>query len=684
VNRWLDNMYITGSAKPTIQKGQSSVVPKLIRKQAEWRYSSLSEPFLSTEDVFNVAPTTAGDKKRAKQNEMVLNNQFNTQIKKVSFIDTYVREIVDTGTVIVKVGWETEEETVIEDIPIFEFTASDSPKVAEYYHTLAQLKASGDEEYMDYSTPGLDQSLDLYIETGQVSVATQVGVEQIEVIKETKNQPTLMVCNPDNIIIDPSCEGNISEASFVCEKFKTCLSDLRKDGRYTNLDKINVEGASPLANPDYVETVDNENFNFEDKPRKQFVVHIYWGDWDIDGEGKTKAIVAYWVNDILIRMEENPFPDQKPPFVEAIYRPVRNSHYGSPDGELLDDNQQIVGAVTRGMLDLLGKSANSQTGSRKDMLDTTNMRKFKRGEDYQFNAGVEPRQGFYTHVFPEIPQSATNMIMMQNAEAESLTGVKAFHSGITGQALGDVATSVRGVLDATSKRELSILRRIASGIIDIGRKIISMNAAFLSDEEVIRITSEQFITIRRDDLPGNFDLTLSISTAEEDNKKAEELAFMLQTMGHDSDPQLYKMILSDIARLRKMPAMAKKIEEYQPQPDPLAVAEQQLQIKLLEAQIAKEQALALKHQTEAEANMGRGQRDQTQAALNMAKGGTEEAKARHLTSMADKEDLNYLEQEAGVQQERNLEQLDAKHRSEIAKQDNKAELDVVTNMLNKE
>ena len=49
VNTWLDNLYITGSAVHTYRKNRSQVTPKLIRKQAEWRYASLSESFLSHE-----------------------------------------------------------------------------------------------------------------------------------------------------------------------------------------------------------------------------------------------------------------------------------------------------------------------------------------------------------------------------------------------------------------------------------------------------------------------------------------------------------------------------------------------------------------------------------------------------------------------------------------------------------
>src|SRR5210317_2096198 len=51
VSTWLDNLNVTGSAKVNTPDGRSKIVPKLIRKQAEWRYASLSEPFLSTDDV---------------------------------------------------------------------------------------------------------------------------------------------------------------------------------------------------------------------------------------------------------------------------------------------------------------------------------------------------------------------------------------------------------------------------------------------------------------------------------------------------------------------------------------------------------------------------------------------------------------------------------------------------------
>lgn len=669
IDTWLDNLNITGSAVIPKRTGRSSVIPKIIRKQAEWRYSSLSEPFLSTPDIFNVNPVTAGDRNRAEQNGLVLNNQFNTKLDKINFIDAYVRDAVDLGTVIVKVGWETEEEAVMEDVPIFDFMLITEPEAIQQlsmaYTQLLQLKQTNRDVYEENSDPGLDKVIQIFAESGRIHTYKQTGIETVTTMKETKNQPVIEVCEHKNIVMCPACSGDIRKAGFIGETFKGSVSSLKKDGKYTNLTHINKEGSSPLTDPDYEETPDNESFNYTDEPRKQFTVQQYWGTWDIHNNGSVVPIVAAWVGDQKIRMEENPFPDKQHPFIKAVYLPVRKSLYGEPDGELLVDNQKIIGATTRGMIDLLGRSANSQTGIQQGFLDATNQRKFKRGEDYVYNQVMDPRQAVYMHTYPEIPASAYNMIAMENTDAEGLTGVKAFTTGINSQSLGSTVGGGRDAMDAASKREFGILRRLALGIVQIGRKLISMNAEFLSEEEIIRITNNKFISVRRDDLAGHFDLDLNISTAEADNKKAEELAFMLQTNGPSADPGEVRMIRAEIARLRKMPTLAKMIEDYRPEPDPFVQAEQELKLHLLKAQVAKEETLAIKHAATAELDGVKGQREITQAMLNEAKQGTEYAKARNLSSDSDNKDLGYLEQSEGVNQARELEQINKKAENDL-------------------
>ena len=644
VQHWLDNLNITGAARIKKRTGRSSHVPKVIRKQAEWRYAALSEPFLSTEDLFNTAPVTFEDRKAAIQNGLVLNSQFNHKIKKIKFVDEFVRAAVDEGTVICRVGWHFAEEEITETVPVYEYKLTNSIATVQKFQQNHQLMTENAEEFE--KLPPADQELhEKGMEMGGAVERIRTGSEEVSHMVTLHNEPTVEVCDYKNLTIDPSCQGDLDKAQFVIYSYESSLSELKATGKFKNLDKINVEGSSTLLDPDITgNSKQDENFNFTDKARKRFGVKEYWGYRDVEGDGNLQAIVATWVGDIMIQMEENPFPDQKVPFVAAQYLPVRKEVYGEPDGELLEENQKIIGAVTRGMLDIMGRSANGQIATMKGALDVVNRRKYERGQDYEYNPGIDPKSAFHMHKYDEIPRSAEYILNDTNADAESLTGVKAFHGGISGQALGDTATGIRSALDATSKRELGILRRLAQGIKDIGRKIISMNAEFLDDEEVVRITNDKFVVVRRDDLQGRLDLTLTISTAEADNEKAKELAFMLQTMGNNMDPELSKMILSDIANLRKMPDMAKKIEDYTPQPDPMLVKKQELEIALLEAQVANENFKA--------------QENQADVALK-------QAKTRDLNSKTDLNDQSFLEKESGADKVFEMDKLNHKRGTDL-------------------
>ena len=641
VDNWISAL--NGEQTINNKKGRSKIVPKLIRKQAEWRYAALSEPFLSTDDLFNTSPMTFEDKESAIQNGLLLNYQINCKIDKTAFIDEYVRTAVDEGTVIVKVGWTYEDETIEVEVPDFEYQPS--PESAQMHEQLHQMMEADPQKYKQDIAPEIQEAHRLTMETGVPMMGVQIGSHMEEQIKVLKNQPDLEVCDYNNVIIDPTCLGDLDKANFIIYSFETSMAELKKDGRYSNLEHVILENAAPLAQPDH-NLEDETNFKFKDDPRKKIIVYEYWGYWDINDTGEVEPFIATWVGDVVIRMESNPFPDKKLPFVSVQYLPVRKHIYGEPDGALLEDNQKIIGAVTRGMIDIIGRSANGQMGIRKDALDVTNARKFEQGADYKFNSNVDPRQAFHMDTYPEIPNSALNMLNLQNNEAESLTGVKAFNSGISGSALGNTATGIRSALDAASKRELGILRRLADGINQIGRKIISMNAEFLSDQEIIRVTNEDFVAINREDLGGMYDIKLNISTAEADNEKAQELSFMLQTMGNNMDPAMSQIILSDIARLRKMPDLAKQIKEYQPQPNPMAEQKAQLELQLLQAQIQNESAKAAENAVDVE--------------YKKAKTQTEISKSRNLNSKSDLDDLNFVEQESGVgrQHEENMKKVD--------------------------
>lgn len=627
VDNWLNLRNIEGSAKPKTMKNRSQVQPKLIRRQAEWRYSALSEPFLGSDKLFKISPTTWEDTEAARQNELVINWQFRTKMNKVRFIDEVVRTFVDEGSVAIRLGWHRVTEMVEVESPVWEFYPIEDP-MDPRMEGLAQALEMRTQNYNEFLNlpEDLQEAAEYTLEAEIPVYAVQVGIEIVEEEQVRANYPTADTIAYQNIYVDPSAEGDIKKASFAIISFETSKAEMIKDGRYKNLDKVLWSSNSPLANPEH-DTFTDDTVQFKDDLRKRVVAYEYWGWYDVEGNDELKPIVATWIGDVMVRMEENPFPDQEIPVVIVPYMPLKKSIWGEPDAELLSENQAILGAVTRGMIDLMGRSANGQKGFAKGMLDTANRRKYENGHDYEYNPTMQPSMGVYEHKFPEIPNSALTMLQVQNQEAEALTGVKAFSGGLSGQAYGDVAAGIKGMLDAASKREMAILRRLAQGIEEMGRKIIKMNQVFLTEEEVVRVTNDEFVTVRREDLKGDFDLKVDISTAEVDAAQAEDLSFMLQTMGNSMDFSMTQIILAEIARLKRMPDLAKRIEQFQPQPDPLQEQAKQLELQKLQLEVAELES---------------------KVQLN-------QAKARKELADAEMSDLNYVEQETGTKHLRDLD-----------------------------
>lgn len=608
---------------------RSTVQPRLIRKQAEWRYSALSEPFLSTEKAIKASPVTWEDAKAAKQNELVLNHQFRNKMDWVKFIDEYVRTDVDEGTVIVRIGWDryTKMETV--EVPIWTYYDVSSDEELIQLQQAAQMKLENPNGFLDLPED-LQESVNYGLEKGVPARAVISGYTRVQQEKVIKNQPTATVMDFDNVYIDPTCNGDIDKANFVVFSFETSKAELAKDKRYSNLDKVNWGANTPYMSPDH-STRTNDSVQFNDDLRKRVVAYEYWGFHNVTEDDELTAIVVTWVGDAIVRMEKNPFPDQALPLVVVPYMPIKKSITGEPDAELLGDNQAILGATTRGIVDLMGRAANSQMGTAKGMLDVVNQRRYEAGQDYSFNPNLSPALGFYQHKYPEIPNSALTMLQLQNQEAESLTGVKAFSGGMSGAAYGDVAAGIRGMLDASSKREMGILRRLASGVEKIAAKFAAMNGVFLSEEETVRITNDMFVTVRREDLIGNFDLKMDIATAEVEESKAQDLAFMLQTIGNNMDIAMVQMILSEIATLKRMPELARRILDFTPASDPFKEQMQQLEMQKVMAEIEEVQS---------------------KIRLN-------DASARAKISAADSADLEFLEQESGTKHAREMQKSSA-------------------------
>lgn len=707
ISNWLTQLH-PETDKKRLKNGRSGAAPKVIRRFVEWRYASLSSSILNERNLFNVIAQQPQYLNASIQNAMVLNFQFNHLINKVKFVNDLVRTLVNEGTAIARIGWETQIQTKEKEIPVYQYVEADINQANMLMQSLHMIEEEMQQKGFEYAEdtdtfkqmpPDMAESLKASQQYGYPVVAidtgrTQIIKEQIEI----KNRPELKIISNADLIIDPTCDGDFDKAKFAIYRYKTSLSELKAVNQkapntYMNLSKFedgNIAGINAdqtgiisdlikMPNDVFTDLVNNPSnssisgFEFKDKPRQQMTAYEYWGYWDIDGTGIVQGIVATIVDGTIIRLQRNPFPDNKLPFVVMQYMPVKGSVYGEPDAELIGDNQQIIQALTRSIIDINARSANGQTATPKGFLDPLNAMKFRTGQDYEYNPiGMHPAEAVFMHTAGEIPQSIMAMIQSQYAEAESAVGVKAFQNGIDGNAYGQVVAGMSQALTAMTQRESDIIFRISKGLEEIGNKIVAMNQEWLSEEETLAISGGEFVKISREDLAGDFFLAVTIKSNSESEGKAQQLTFMAQTLGENVDWNIRKLMFTEIARLYNLDNMVTALRDYEPQPDPFQQQMQQLQLE--EQQIKNEKLRA-------------------EAEYYAQRSKFIDAQVDDTVAQTDQRALDFMEQQEGVKHARQREIVEAQARAqnegklngdaikmrtalEKAKMDNQTKLDV--------
>lgn len=663
---------LEGGTLPKLPKGKSTYRPKLIRKQNEWTYPSLEDPFLNTEDMFEIKPRTFEDQASADQNSLLLNYQWSVKVDKVSIVNDIVHTIVDEGTVIVKIGWETDEEEILIDKEV--------PTYATPEESMQMIQQAIQAGEMDEA-----QAQEI-IQSGQ---PMQSGTEVIQVtdIKLIKNQPSYEVCDTRNVVLDPTANGKPEDLQFIIHEYDTTLSDLKKEefyekgtideetgevleesyGIYKNLEFITTDEVNEYSNDLDDHTT---SFDFEDKPRKKIRAYEYWGYWDINGDDQTEIIVATWVGKTLIRMEKSPYPFKSLPFSFASYMPVKGSIYGQSNGDLIVENQEIIGRMSRAMHDITTDIAVGQEFIDEQLLNTTQLANYKSKRTVFYRTGMHPKNNIFKQTVEAPPKIIFDAIQFAMNDTESLTGTKAFSQGINSASLGGVATGINSAMDATSKRALSILRRLSNSLFkDLASKTVMMNQAFLEEEEVIRVTNQEYVSIFRQDIAGEFDIIIDVSTPEKDAQSAQNLAMLLQTTGPNMHPGMQKIIWAKIAKLQKEPGLEQEMLSFEPEPDPMEEEMKKIQIEnaqltndLLKVQIAEiakniegEDSLIKERKTRAAQNID------SEVKENIATARLKNAQAEKIEQEADTVKLNFTKLADGTARKEAKEDMELKH-----------------------
>lgn len=561
---------------------RSQIVTKDVKKTIKSMLPSMIEPFINSDSICKTKPKTVGKESFASYVSDVLNYQYNNEFDKINFIRTLSTVLPKEGTVIVRTGWDFDEDIKKKTIKGLD------------YESLLVLQKQGINEIENV-------------------VQNKDGTFDITLVKRELlyNRPTAVVCKGEFIYTDPTAE-KFDDCKFVIHKFEKSLSDIRKEKNIYNLfteDKVSSLtessrfGDSALSAKRFEDSYGNGSdfsFGFANKKASMKVMVVeYWGEYDIDDDGINEQIVCSWIEgtDVMLRLDENPYPDKQIPFVSMPYDLEPFAVWGNAVADIVGDNQKIHTAIMRGFIDNMSLSNNGQKIIQKGAIDYVNLAKLKRGEKYiEVNNIDGIRDGSYN----QIPSSSFQVYDMVTQENEMLTGVNRNIEGIDAATIGRTASGIQTVMGA-AQRHLQILVYV---IADLYKKVFTKwykyNQAFLEEGQAVEI-SGQLASVVREQLEGSYNVEININLDSANQQKIQQINMMLQQAhqyGNQLPPMVVPLLVAEIFDGFGKNEQAEMIRQYKPEPDPMQQQMAMLEIEYKKAEIAKLNAEAGKKTSE--------------------------------------------------------------------------------------
>jgi len=557
---WLDEY--NGEPYGNESDGHSKIVVKDIKKAVEWFLPNAIEPFVKKNRIVKLEGITADDVKRAGVAEKLLNYQFVRNFDRYSFMYDCFKVGAVEGTTVVKCGWELEEETLVEKLDVW------TPE------QLIQLESTGVE----------------------ISINEETNVATITKRKVLVNRPTAVVVKNGKFFIDPTADS-IASADYTVEDIDVTSSSLKKDDIYKNLDKIS--GSSFDRDDSNAEIARNEkgsnlgyntqDYESGDESLKKMTMHEYWGDMDINDTGIAVPVVVSWIGNVMIRMEENPYPDREKPYVSTAFTKTPFMFWGESLAEFLSDGQFIHSGIMRAMLDNVAQSNNGFKFFKKGALDPYNKKKLLSGIGGAIEINGD-QSDMWDGNFNQMPQTIFNLYEMIQRDNESISGISNAAQGLDSRALS-TATSANIVASMGQKRMMEIVRSYSENIVkELVRKWISYDKVYLNPQEVMRI-SGKYIEFTPDDIDGSYDIDITVGVDGIEESKANQITMLMQQisgLAGTVDPKTLHSLLAKLADIWGFADVAAELEAYeQPAPDPIQQQVAQLEIEKLQAEIDK-------------------------------------------------------------------------------------------------
>ena len=633
ISNWMD--IYEGNPYGNEVDGQSAMVWKLVKKQLESLIPNVAKPFIGSYDLIDLAPLTKNDVYKANIYKRLGNHFFSKGFNSDDFIKDLTRVCGKQGTCFIRVGWDriTKEKR----IPI--------DTIDEKIQQIAE-------------------------QTGSTIIQKGDGKYELLKVDVLKNRPTARVLRTENIHVDPTADS-IKDSTFIIHEYVTNLSSLRKEAFLYDADSLDklekiIDDLTDINPNGEVIPYNDTSFAFSDKNRKKIRIFEFFGEYDLDGDGINEQVVMVLARssansneDVVLSIQENPFPFKSPPIVAIPLFKEEFSCYGKPLAALLEDEQKLMTSIMRGVIDNMSNSNNGVKFFRKGALDAVNMNKLINGEKYIEVKSNEPIQSIIMDgSFNELPSSFYNLFSLIDQHAESMSGINKFMQGVSTSEMKSAASNFSAVMSQSQIRLMDIVNNVTNGLKEIITMWIEMSMAYMEDDEIEKITGINITDMKMketnrliaefgiEELPQDtkqqavmlimteiddmfnkddfqFDVKISVGTDSAKDIKINQLNMFLQQAAQlvqvgAVPPDVAKDLVAELADLLDKPQVAEKIRKYVQQPDPMAQAMQQAEVQKVAANAKKEEALAGNAQARTELTIAKAQESAASIEANVA------------------------------------------------------------------
>ena len=546
--------FYRGRALGNERAGRSKVVSSDVMDAVEWVMPSLMRIYFSS-DIVSCEPVGPEDQTVAERVSALLNYQFTRRGDGFVVAYKWFKDALIYGLGVAKISWEDRFRDVPFAVPEMsesDFNALSSENGVEITG-FERVEIPPDEVSVQRIVQQTVMGLPPDMPDDEKAEAVRMAVESMPRLATYSNVegkrailnysgPVYEVIPPEDFLYDPEAE-ELRDARFVIHRvFRTpdYLRRMESEGVYFNVEEAIEKGNTQrdgdrsdrekgFRNAENDRTnpwTMTENIEDADK-RRPLELYEWWGLFDPDGSGRLTPHVITVANDVVIRLERNPYDHGEPPF--EVLRPVLDVHKfeGIGFADMVKEFQETKTSLRRQILDNISWQNNG-------------MWEVQRGAGVEMESLVNPRPGGVVRTDmpgavrpltpPPLQQAGFMALEFEQTQLEQRTGITRYTQGLDSRSLNKTATGITAIMGASQQRIELIARLFAeTGVRSLFVKALSLNRQFVRDEFVVRLYGEP-IVINKDDVSGQFDILVSVGISASKQEVVQQQMIQLIQM----------------------------------------------------------------------------------------------------------------------------------------------------------